>query len=197
MTNADEFVERVLACLPDSVPEREQIGLELRGHIAERVENSAPLEDVLRDLGDPTALAESYLSAVPLVSAPFLHRGLAKLVDLAITLAVLALLAALASSLLPRRVEADVFFAAFFTAFLAFPAGTAFAELRFGQTPGKRLLGLRVVRESGAPIGLGQAIVRQLPLVLSVFFIDAFFAPFTEKKQRAFALLSKSRVVKA
>lgn len=78
---------------------------------------------------------------------------------------------------------------------LGFVLGTVFAELRFGQTPGKRLLGLRVVRESGAPIGLGQAIVRQLPLVLSIFFVDVLFALFTEKKQRAFEMLSKSRVV--
>ena len=74
MTTADDFVERVLASLPDSVPEREQIGLELSGHIAERVADGAPLDDVLRQLGDPTVLAESYLSAVPLESAPFLRR---------------------------------------------------------------------------------------------------------------------------
>ncbi|HRY43505.1 MAG TPA: RDD family protein [Thermoanaerobaculia bacterium] len=196
MTTANEFVERVLARLPDSVPDREQIGLELSSHIAERVARGTLLEDVLRDLGDPTALAESYLSAVPLVSAPSLHRAVAKLVDLAIVLAAVALLATLAAALLPRRLEGGIVLGALFTAILAFSAGTVFAELRFGQTPGKRIFGLRVVRESGAPIGLGQAIVRQLPLVFSVFFVDAFFIFFTEKKQRAFEMLSKSRVVK-
>jgi hypothetical protein len=40
MTTADEFVE-MLAGLPDSVPEQEQIGLELRGHVAERVADTA------------------------------------------------------------------------------------------------------------------------------------------------------------
>lgn len=195
MTTADEFVERVLASLPHSLPQREQIGLELSGHIAERVADGAPLDEVLRQLGDPTALAESYLSAVPLVAAPFLSRCLAKLLDVALVLAAVALVAMLAAKLLPRRLEGNVVIVAMLAAGLAFLFGTVFAELRFGQTPGKRLLGLRVVRESGAPIGLGQAIVRQLPLVLSIFFIDVLFALFTEKKQRAFEMLSKSRVV--
>lgn len=197
MTTADEFVERVLACLPDSVPEREQIGLELSGHIAERVAEGAPLDDVLAQLGDPAVLAESYLSAVPLVSAPFLRRCQAKALDVVIVAAAVALLAALAAQVVSPRYEADVVIAAIFTAIVAFPAGTSFAEFRYGQTPGKRTFGLRVVRESGAPIGLGQAVVRQLPFVLSILFIDALFALFTEKKQRAFEILSKSRVVLA
>lgn len=197
MTTADEFVERVLAGLPDSVPEREQIGLELSGHIAERVAEGAPLDDVLAQLGDPAVLAESYLSAVPLVSAPFLRRCQAKALDVVIVAAAVALLAALAAQVVSPRYEADVVIAAIFTAILAFPAGTVFAEFRYGQTPGKRYFGLRVVRESGAPIGLGQAVVRQLPFVLSILFIDALFALFTEKKQRAFEILSKSRVVLA
>ena len=197
MTTADEFVERVLACLPDSVPEREQIGLELSGHIAERVADGAPLDDVFAQLGDPTVLAESYLSAVPLVSAPFLRRCQAKALDVVIVAAAVALLAALAAQVVSPRYEADVVIAAIFTAILAFPAGTVFAEFRYGQTPGKRTFGLRVVRESGAPIGLGQAVVRQLPFVLSILFIVALFALFTEKKQRAFEILSKSRVVLA
>jgi uncharacterized RDD family membrane protein YckC len=62
---------------------------------------------------------------------------------------------------------------------------------------GKRLLGLRVVRESGARISFGQAVVRQLPMFLQVFWIDAMFALFTDRKQRAFEVLSKTRTVLA
>jgi uncharacterized RDD family membrane protein YckC len=69
------------------------------------------------------------------------------------------------------------------------------AEAWFGKTVGKHLLGLRVVRESGARISLGQAIVRQLPMLLQVIWVDALFAIFTERRQRAFELLSKTRVV--
>jgi len=72
---------------------------------------------------------------------------------------------------------------------------TIVAEHWLGFTLGKRALGLRVVRESGAPIGLGQSIVRQLPMFLQVYWIDVLFALFTDKSQRAFELLSKTRVV--
>ena len=68
------------------------------------------------------------------------------------------------------------------------------AEWRYGQTLGKHLFGLRVVQESGAQISLGQSIVRQLPAFLQVYWIDALFALFTDKRQRAFEMLSKTRV---
>ena len=84
MTTADDYINRVLDHLPSGTPLRAQIAMELRGHIAERLENGQPVADVLRQLGDPTALAESYLSAVPLVSASFFQRGLAKLIDVVV-----------------------------------------------------------------------------------------------------------------
>jgi uncharacterized RDD family membrane protein YckC len=71
------------------------------------------------------------------------------------------------------------------------------AEYRSGRTAGKRLLGLRVVRESGGRITLGQSAVRQLPVFLQVGWVDILFALFTEHHQRAFELLSKTRVVLA
>ena len=74
---------------------------------------------------------------------------------------------------------------------------TVVAEWRLGQTVGKRQFGLHVVQESGAPITFGQAVVRQLSMLLQVFWIDAMFALFTERRQRAFELLSKTRVVRA
>jgi hypothetical protein len=37
--------------------------------------------------------------------------------------------------------------------------------------------------------------VRQLPLFLQVGWIDAMFVLFTDRRQRAFELLSKTRVV--
>ena len=72
---------------------------------------------------------------------------------------------------------------------------TVVAEWQWGQTVGKHLLGVRAVRESGARVSVGQAIVRHLPVFLQVFAIDALFALFTDKNQRAFELLSKTRVV--
>ena len=69
------------------------------------------------------------------------------------------------------------------------------SEYRFDRTVGKWLLDLRVVQESGARITLGQAFVRQLPQFLQIFWIDVMFALFTERSQRAFEILSHTRVV--
>jgi uncharacterized RDD family membrane protein YckC len=74
---------------------------------------------------------------------------------------------------------------------------TVVAEWRFGQTVGKYLFDLQVVRESGGRISFGQSFVRQLPLFLQVGWIDAMFLLFTDRRQRAFELLSKTRVVAA
>ena len=81
------------------------------------------------------------------------------------------------------------------TVSLLFMVYTVLAEWQWGQTIGKYLLGVRAVRESGARISIGQAVVRHLPVILQVFWIDVLFALFTEKSQRAFELLSKTRVV--
>jgi uncharacterized RDD family membrane protein YckC len=201
MTAADDYINRVLDQLPRDTPLRAQIGMELRGHIAERLESGQPVADVLRQLGDPTTLAESYLSAVPLVSASFLRRGGAKAIDVIVVVLTILLLVGPPSLLLARNEEWWGFLLGFgvlvvvLAASFGFGLYTIVAEHWLGFTLGKRALGLRVVRESGAPIGLGQSIVRQLPMFLQVYWIDVLFALFTDKSQRAFELLSKTRVV--
>lgn len=196
MTMEEQYINRVLGNMPRATPMRSQIATELRGHIAERVAHGHSIDEVLRQLGDPVTLAESYLSAVPLVSASFLRRAAAKIIDLLSLLVVLVPLAWLGSQFAGE----DYFIV--FAIFGVVLGGSALfgiyvvvAEALAGQTLGKRLLSLRVVRESGARISMGQSIVRQLPMFLQVGWIDALFALFTDKKQRAFELLSKTRVV--
>jgi uncharacterized RDD family membrane protein YckC len=192
MTTADDYVNQVIAHVPHETPERSQIAMELRSHIAERLERGQPLDDVLGQLGDPLMLAESYLAAVPLVSARFWPRAAAKIIDF---LMVAAGAAALGCVLwVTARGPWGPLLAVFAFA-LGFPLYTALAEYRAGQTLGKRLMGIRVVRESGARIGLGQSLLRQLPYFGEFFFIDVVFALFTDKKQRAFELLTKTRAV--
>lgn len=199
---AETYVNRVLDFLPRATPRREQIAMELRGHIAERTANGLPEADVLRQLGDPKVLAESYLSAVPLRSATFGQRAVAKLIDVAVLLLFITAPAFLLWEMLPPELLRSGFAAPFALlgaivgGSLAFAVYQIAAETLSGQTLGKRALHLRVVRESGARIGVGQAIVRQLPLMLEVFWIDVLFALFTEKSQRAFEMLSKTRVVR-
>ena len=75
----DAYIQSVVECVPPRMGLRDQIAMELRSHIAERLEHGQPLDDVLRQFGDPRVLAESYLAAVPLQSVGFLRRAVAKL----------------------------------------------------------------------------------------------------------------------
>ena len=197
MTTADDYVNTVLGMMPPTMPQRTQIAAELRSHIAERQAHGHSLDEVLRQLGDPATLADSYLSAEPLVSAPFGSRAVAKIVDALGVLIVMCPSAWLLSRLVPPdyRPVAMIFLLVVGSS-VAFGIYTMATEYRWGQTIGKRMQGIRVVSETGARISLGQAIVRQLPMFLQVCWIDAMFALFTERSQRAFEMLSKTRVVR-
>jgi uncharacterized RDD family membrane protein YckC len=192
---ANSYVNRVLDALPRATPRREQIALELRGHIAERRAAGQPETAVLEQLGDPVRLAESYLSAVPLRSASFGRRAAAKVLDVLTVAVALVPMIVLGWRWLPFELAPIALGAGIIAGSWTFAVYVVVAEARLGQTLGKRLLGLRVVRESGARISIGQSIVRQLPLFLEIFAIDVLFALFTEKRQRAFELLSNTRVV--
>ena len=194
----DDYINRVLSALPQGTPQRSQIALELRGHIAERMGGGSSADDVLRQLGDPVALAESYLTAVPLVPASFGARVVAKVIDIALVVMFMVALAGLFVQLIPAKAMFPfALFIILVGGSIMFGLYTVVSEATTGATVGKRAMKLRVVRESGAQIGAGQAIVRQLPMFLQVYLIDVMFALFTEKRQRAFEVLSKTRVVTA
>lgn len=190
-----EYIERVLAHLPKATPMRAQIAVELRASIDERLAHGQPLPDVLDQLGDPLTLAESYLAAVPLYPAPLGLRVLAKTTDILLVIAVVALPAAAGVVLLDEPFRYFAAAEAIILSIFGYAAYTTLAEWKRGQTLGKRLVGLHVVRESGAPITLGQSVVRQLPLFLQIAWIDVLAVLFTERRQRLFELLSKTRVV--
>jgi uncharacterized RDD family membrane protein YckC len=195
--SAGDYVKRVLELMPRAMPQRTEIAAELRSHIAERLARGHSLEDVLRQLGDPATLADSYLSAEPLVSAPFGSRVVAKIVDALGVLVVMCPSTWLLSRLVPSGWRPFAMLCIFFIgSSLLFGIYTMASEYRRGQTIGKRVQGIRVVSETGARISIGQAIVRQLPMFLQVYWIDVMFALFTERSQRAFEMLSKTRVVR-
>jgi uncharacterized RDD family membrane protein YckC len=194
-TTMDDYIKQVVEQMPADNPLRSQIALELKGTIGERLARGQSMDEVLRQLGDPASFAESYLSAEPLEAAAYWPRVAAKLID------VLVLIFPLSVAILLVRLggggplgvpELLIIFLFAFS-----PLYTVLLEYGFGWTPGKRVMGLRVVQESGARITLGQAFVRQLSVVFQVFVFDCLFALFTEKRQRACELLSKTRVVKA
>ncbi len=206
MTPEEQFINEVLERIPPG-ERRAEIEMDLRAHLAERVEQGQTIEEAIRQFGDPAALAESYLAAIPLVSASFVSRALAKLIDFLVLAAVgcavlwsaWQLLGPAATPLFPgiaRSTDPIIIFVCVCVLVLLIPGYFVVAEYLTGQTPGKRALGLRVVRESGARISLGQSLVRQLPLVAEIFLLDVLFALFTERNQRAFELISKTRVVR-
>lgn len=194
---ADAYIASVLDLMPRDTPLREQIALELRGHIAERLEQGVELEEILHQLGDPEKLAESYLTAVPLETATAGQRIGAKAVDAFVVLMALTPVIWLCTRIAPPEFPrlTLVLVMGLVGGCLLLGLYTVIAESTSDQTFGKRLMGSRVVRESGARISFGQALVRQLPIVFQVIWIDALFALFTERGQRAFEMLSKTRVV--
>lgn len=195
MNTSETYIQRVTDYLPRSGSMRSQIAMELRGHISERIENGRAVDEVLQQLGDPKTLAESYLSAVPLVSAPLLSRAGAKVIDVGVVIMAVMPVLWVAGRSLPEELVVLVVVATLIMGSIGFGVYTIGAEYWMGQTLGKHFLGMRVVRESGASISLGQSLVRQLPMFLQIYWIDVLFAAFTERRQRAFELLSKTRVV--
>ncbi len=200
MTTFDRYVEQVLDRIPHHLPLRDQVAQDLRSTFADRQRLGQSAEEAIRQLGDPTTLAESYLAAVPMTPAPFMARVGAKLLDAVLY----GLLLPIPAIVYVRATHAGSDAAAGNIAAIllivliamGFWLLSAVAEARYSRTPGKKLLGLYVARESGARISFGQAMVRQLPAFLNILFIDALFALFTERHQRAFELLSRTRTVR-
>ena len=197
MSADQSYVDQVIAQLPQVESLRTQVAMELRSHIAERVEHGDSVEEALRQLGNPIVLAESYLAAIPLVSAAFWPRAAARLMDFCGFLALAVPIAGGLFLTLRPEIALIVLVVVVGTLLVAGVLYPVIAEYKYGNTLGKHLMGLRVVRESGARISFGQSVVRQLPMLSQVWWIDVLFALFTDKHQRAFELLSKTRVIVA
>jgi uncharacterized RDD family membrane protein YckC len=123
---------------------------------------------------------QSYLSEVPLVSASLGRRAAAMAIDVAIPVVHRSYSPTLIVT--SGQVSRDTMLVALGIAVTAgFITYVLVGETRLGQTLGKHWLNLLVVRESGARISVGQAIVRLLPSLLHVWWVDVIFALFTDK----------------
>jgi hypothetical protein len=56
MSVEQSYIDRVITRLPHEAVLRQQVAMELRSHIAERVEHGHSVEEALRQLGDPKHL---------------------------------------------------------------------------------------------------------------------------------------------
>lgn len=199
--SAVSYIDSVISCVP-SESDRNRIEQELLN----RIDPSISIEQAIATYGHPREVAEFYLSSVPLVPAPFFRRVGAALIDIpSVILAALGVfyvgwkLFGSGNSIAAVALGNPVAIALCFIALImASPLYYIIAETWTSQTVGKALMGIRTVRESGAKITVGQAIIRQIPLFFSaIYSLDVLFALFTKKKQRLFELISKTRVVRA
>jgi uncharacterized RDD family membrane protein YckC len=204
----EAYIQAVLARVPPPLPQRARIEEELRSHLEEQLDAGLTLDEASRRMGPPAEVALQYLAEVDFVEASVARRAGAFLIDLALGLVVLAPVWIGLLYLALERVSADVLPPTLFLAFmvaailaivaipvLALVYFPAFEAIR-GQTFGKRWLGIYVVRENGEAAGWGPAILRRLPFVLEIFWIDAVFALFTKRRQRAFDLVARTVVVR-
>lgn len=203
MTREESYIQQVLDRVPPGELRR-HIEADLRAHIAERIERGGSVDEAIAQLGDPAALALSYLAAVPLVRAPFGRRIVAKAIDvlllfiLPVCLFVFSLRFLMPQVVGPEPLQNPDVLRLVITGVLTVLASSVYvviAETVSGQTIGKRLMDLQVVTEAGGRIHLGQAFIRQLPVVLEIWAVDALFALFNEKRQRGFDMIAKTRVV--
>ena len=201
-TAAQEYIDAVLGCVP-APEDRLRIEAELRG----RLDPDVPMERAIATYGQPRDVAEFYLAAKPLESAPFFARVAAALIDIpsvilsgfVIFYFAWKLAGDGSESFITAIMTGNVIAVGlcFATLVLMSPLYYIVAESTTSQTVGKALMKIRTVRESGAKITVGQAMVRQIPLFFSFYVFDALFALFTKRRQRLFELISKTRVVKS
>jgi uncharacterized RDD family membrane protein YckC len=221
-TTIDGYMAAVERHLPRWLDGREAVLSELRSHLEDRVASGEAADLVVSRMEAPEEYAAALVGDVPLESAPLARRLGAFLVDVVLGLPVLLVFVFgslwLAGALMPTlppdlaalwlqslgdllAVSAWVLLALL----LGLTAGSALvlslvyfpvAEAVWGTTIGKHLLGLCVVTENGTRVTWGKAIIRRIPFYFEIFFLDAIFALFTKRRQRAFDHVARTVVVR-
>ena len=151
------------------------------------------------------------MSQMPMQYAGFWRRMAAFAIDMMVILppaAVLAILAIIFANLVPSQnpqgweyVQGGLFLGLTILCASLIVGGILLyfpiLEGRFGQTVGKRVLDLRVLKENGLPIGYKEAFLRRISFYFEGgLVIDALFIPFTQKHQRAFDIVARSIVIR-
>jgi uncharacterized RDD family membrane protein YckC len=221
-TTIDGYVGAVERHLPRWLGWRSAVLSELRSHLEDRVAAGESAGLVVSRMEAPEEYAAALVGDVPLESAPLARRLGAFLVDVVLGLPVLLvsvfgslwLTGALMPTLPPDlatlwlqslgdllAVSAWMLLALL----LGLVAGSALvlslvyfpvAEAVWGTTIGKHLLGLCVVTENGTRVTWGKALIRRIPFYFEFFFLDAIFALFTKRRQRAFDHVARTVVVR-
>jgi uncharacterized RDD family membrane protein YckC len=218
----DGYVGAVERHLPRWLGWRAAMLAELRSHLEDRVAAGESAGVVVSRMEAPEEYAAALVGDVPLESAPLARRLAAFLLDVLLGLPVLlvsvfgslwlagALMPALPPDLAALWLQSlgDLLAASawmLLALLLGLIAGSALvlslvyfpvAEAIWGTTIGKHLLGLCVVTENGTRVTWGKAIIRRIPFYFEFFFLDAIFALFTKRRQRAFDHVARTVVVR-
>lgn len=208
MDATERYMRDVLRNIPFPLKERDRIEEDLRAHLeAAQAAGDSP-GAVISRMGTPVEVAEDLLSQVPLRYAGFWRRLGAFALDLFLVVVLAAVPAIVAiglSNLVPAHpvgwgyiLGAVILLAVFVCAAAAVGVVVLYfpiLEGRFGRTPGKRLLGLWVLKETGLPIGYKEAFLRRLSFYFEILAMDALFIPFTARHQRAFDVVARTVVI--
>lgn len=202
MSRMEKYIKEVLSHIHAPNTEKQRLEEDLRTHCEEALKSDEAVDEVIRKLGKPEDVAQSFMSEIQLHYAGFWRRLGAFILDilfcLNITLPFLLLIAA------TFGLDEDEMNLIVFVLLLFFGLGATgvfllyfpLLESRFGQTLGKKFFHLWVIAESGKKIGIGQAILRRLSMFFDFLWLDALFIPFTEKKQRALDIVARTAVIK-
>mgnify|MGYP000448170878 CR=1 FL=1 len=204
----ESYIEEVLRNIRMSDGKKQRIEADLRAHFTEAQAEGKGPEDVIKRLGAPAEMAAELMSETPLTLAGYWRRGAAFLLDMAVLSVVCGLYFAVVAAVGATYIfySAEAHFHNAIAAVVTILGGIAFggvfllyfpiAEGRFGRTLGKAAFGLYTVKENGLPVGYKEAFLRRLTLYFNIIWLDALFALFTAKRQRAFDIIAKTIVIR-
>jgi uncharacterized RDD family membrane protein YckC len=209
MNESDRYIRAVLQYIQAPGAERQRIEADLRAHFEEAMQAGETPEAVIVRMGSPSEVAAEFMSQTALPYAGFWRRLVAFIIDVCLIILagfVCGISFIPLSNRIPQNPQGwDYVIGAIL---IALCAGCALAtvgvvllyfpilEGRFGQTPGKRLLRLCVLREDGLPIHYKEAFLRRISYYFDVLPIDALFVFFNPRRQRAFDIIARTIVIR-
>ena len=197
MNDLDRYIDEVMKQLIATQEDKDRLAADLRAHYAEAEAGGAEPGRILEGMGKPDDVAAAFNAEQEFRYAGFWQRVVAFSGDFGVLLLISLPFVVVITRFAPVFEDGVVRLVAMIVALNVLLASYfPLLEARFGKTLGKHIIRIRVVRENGAPTGIGRAFLRRLSLYLDILFVDALFIPFTEKKQRGFDIVAKTVVVR-
>ncbi len=197
MNDLDRYIDEVMKQLIATQEAKDRLAADLRAHYAEAEAGGAEPGRILEGMGAPDDVAAAFNAEQEFRYAGFWQRVVAFSGDFGVLLLISLPFVVVITRLAPVFEDGVVWLVAMIVALnVLLTTYFPLLEARFGKTLGKHIIRIRVVRENGAPTGIGRAFLRRLSLYLDILFVDALFIPFTEKKQRGFDIVAKTVVVR-